>query len=87
MASVSLSNGNGAVHGKRKRVPREHFEQPPLAKSITTYIGCGILILIGYIHDLLRKMGLKKAGSTTAKEVSVALLSTRGTFLVSRAIR
>ncbi len=70
VSSVSLSNGTAKGHRKRTRVPQEHFEQPPLVKAIWTYISYGLIILLGHIHDLLRKLGLKKAGSMTTKEVS-----------------
>ncbi len=70
----SVANSNGAIGGlkKRRRVAKEHFYQPPLLKAIFTYISYGIIILLGHIHDFLRKLGLKKAGSMDTKNVSAA---------------
>lgn len=80
--SVGAANGAVPGHGRRKRIPKEHFEQPPLVKAIWTYIGYGIVILLGHLHDLLRKLGLKKAGAMNMKKV-IALACVHARVMLS----
>ena len=68
--SSSIQNGTIPGRKKRARAPKETFEQPPLGKAIWTYISYGLLIILGHIHDLLRKLGLKQ--SSIPKNVSDA---------------
>ena len=61
-ASISKS-----VHAPPKKVKprpraRESFEEPPLKEAVFTYIGYGLLTIIGYVCDFLRLVGLKKEG-------------------------
>lgn len=41
---------------------RESFEEPPLREAVFTYIGYGLLTIVGYVCDFLRLVGLKKEG-------------------------
>ncbi|KAJ8308767.1 hypothetical protein KUTeg_013641 [Tegillarca granosa] len=60
-----LTNG----HHKDKKHWRdtfwESFEQTPIIVAIWTYLGYGVLVVIGHIRDLLRTMGLEKIKSIT----------------------
>lgn len=56
----------------------ESFEETPLLVAIITYISYGILIIFGYIRELLRKCNLEKApvASEYLTEVSLQLMIT-----------
>lgn len=64
------------THGER-RMPKETFEPPPLARAVTTYVGYVILYAVSLVGDFLRRVGLKKTGhiEVTKKEVSLRCTS------------
>lgn len=57
-------------HAKQRPRAKESFEEPPLVEAVFTYIGYGLLIVLGYVSDFLRLLGLRKEGPTL-KNVSV----------------
>lgn len=50
------------VRRKLDYVPKESFQEPPLLQAVFTYISYGLLIIMGYISDFLRRFGLKSSG-------------------------
>ncbi|KAM9316806.1 serine palmitoyltransferase 3-like [Gastrophryne carolinensis] len=52
---------NGMLKGNLyKKVFTELFEEAPIYIPVLTYVGYGILILFGYLRDLMRSWGLEK---------------------------
>lgn len=48
-----------------KRTWWESFEETPLYAAIWTYLGYGLLVVVGHIRDFLRNIGLEKQKSCT----------------------
>jgi len=47
---------------------QETFEETPLIVAIITYVGYGILVLFGYMRDLLRYYGLEATHGSVEPE-------------------
>ena len=63
MSETLLGNGREPkVRKKLDYVPKESFQEPPLIEAVFTYIGYGLLIIMGHISDFLRRFGLKSSG-------------------------
>lgn len=62
--SAGTSRSTKPTPKKVKTRPRarETFEEPPLKEAVFTYIGYGVLTIVGYVCDFLRLVGLKKEG-------------------------
>ena len=50
----------------------ESFEETPLYVAIWTYLGYGLLVLIGHIRDTLRNLGLETIKSCTEPKLPVS---------------
>lgn len=48
-----------ASEGKPKKAPKEQFDPPPLMAAVATYISYALIMIFGYIADILRRLGLK----------------------------
>jgi hypothetical protein len=45
---------------KRQRIFNETFEETPILIAVMTYLNYGMLVLVGYIRDILRSIGIEK---------------------------
>ncbi|XP_055880995.1 serine palmitoyltransferase 2-like isoform X1 [Biomphalaria glabrata] len=62
------SNGKNGSHTSQSRWDEdffESFEETPLLVAILTYLGYGLLVVIGQIRDLMRAYGIEKDKSCT----------------------
>ena len=50
----------------------ESFEETPLYAAILTYLGYGLLVLVGHIRDFFRNIGLEKQKSCTEPKLPVS---------------
>jgi len=60
--AISGKNGGFVEEKPSPRIPPRHelFEETPLLVAVITYIGYGVLVVIGYFRDFLRKYGLEE---------------------------
>ena len=74
-AKENVEEASEAPTRGEKRMPKETFEPPPLARAVTTYVGYLILYVVSLVGDFLRSVGLKKTGhvEVTKKEVGLGL--------------
>lgn len=52
----------------------ETFEETPLLVAILTYLGYGLLVIIGQIRDILRTYGIEKDKSCTEPKLEVCYI-------------
>ncbi|XP_060562907.1 serine palmitoyltransferase 2-like isoform X1 [Ruditapes philippinarum] len=66
--STKISVGYGQKHPPAsdwRKTWWESFEETPLYAAIWTYLGYGMLVIVGYIRDFLRNVGIEKQKSCT----------------------
>ena len=51
----------------------ESFEETPLYAAIWTYLGYGLLVLVGHIRDFLRNTGIETQKAYTEPKIPVSL--------------
>ncbi|KAL4238540.1 Serine palmitoyltransferase 2 [Mactra antiquata] len=70
--STKITNGYGQKHPKTsdwRKTWWESFEETPLYAAIWTYLGYGMLVIVGYIRDFLRDIGLETQKSCTEPKI------------------
>ena len=76
--AISGKNGGFVEEKPSPRIPPRHelFEETPLLVAVITYIGYGVLVVIGYFRDFLRKYGLEETRLAKEKfrEVGAAVI-------------
>ena len=72
-ATAAVQNGHYPAIKKREKMPVERFEQVPLLTAVLIYLGYTIVILFGYISDIVIRLGLKKCGHMEVYDKDVCL--------------
>lgn len=71
---LSFQNGQHGPNGVSdwRKTWWESFEETPLYAAIWTYLGYGLLVLVGHIRDFLRNVGIEKQKSCTEPKLPVS---------------